>query len=415
MNRKIWQWIGIFIILLGMTSLACSAFAGGDEPPTASPTTAANESAPEEAGSAEDSKPDPTETPEATDVTDVPDPTETPPEESGDENAGTSETDTGEETAGADTETTETQAKSLTVSSITQPEDVNSYRMVMDAEMISADEQGAEVVEAFQFDVAFSNDPEAMSMNLSIEGIEEAEEFGEIEMAQVEGVTYMVIPGFGCVTSTEAENFGENDPFAELTDISTFMNDIGEAQYEGEEVINDINTLHYSFDETSFVDTGEEIEWAEGDVYVAKEGGWLVRMTMEGEGVFDELADEAQFGTLKLQIDIMDINQTFDFIIPADCEGEGAGGTDFPIVEDAYNVSSLGTLLTYKTDMPFAEVLAFNRDELAAAGWEESPEESFTADDVALITFYRGAEILNLSIVKEDEEGDTLSILIVSE
>lgn len=398
MNRKTFQWIVIFIILMGMTSLACSAFAGNEEA-TEAPTEAA-ETAPEPTA-----VPDPTDEPEPAE--------ENTPAESESEDRQMSESETDEEAA-EPASAAEGQAKTLNVSSITQPDDLNSYRMIMDGETITPDEAGEDVVAAFVIDIGISNDPEAMSMIMSLEGVEEAEEFGEIAMTQVDGVSYMVIPGVGCITTTEGDSLGQDNPFAELTDASAFMEDFGDADFIGEEVVNGIDTLHYAFDETSLIDKTANVEWVEGHVYVAKEGGWLVRLAMEGEGVFDELAEEPEFGTMRIQIDITDFNQPLEFPIPAECEGEGAGGTEWPIMEDAYEVSSFGGFLTYKTDMPLEDVLNFYREELSAAGWEESENESFTSEDASILTYYQGEESLNLSIVKEADNSDTLSVLIVS-
>jgi len=398
MNRKTFQWIVIFIILMGMTSLACSAFAGNEE--AAETPTEAAETVPEPTA-----VPDPTDEPEPAE--------ENAPAESESEDSQMSESETAEEEA-EPASAAEGQAKTLNVSSIAQPDELNSYRMIMDGETITPDEAGEDVVEAFVIDIAISNDPEAMSLIMSIEGVEEAEEFGEIAMTQVDGVSYMVIPGVGCITTTEGESLGQDNPFAELSDASAFMEDFGDADFIGEEVINGIDTLHYAFDETSLIDETANVEWVEGHVYVAKEGGWLVRLAMEGEGVFDELAEEPEFGTMRIQIDITDINQPLEFPIPAECEGEGVGGTEWPIMEDAYEVSSFGGFLTYKTDMPLEAVLNFYREELSAAGWEESENESFTSEDASILTYYRGEESLNLSIVKEADNSDTLSVLIVS-
>jgi hypothetical protein len=335
MNKKTFQWLMALIVLMGMSTLACGAFSG-DEEATAVPATEAATAVESEADEAQEAAPTEAES------------ADSPPEESVAESP-SAESEESEEPAEPEESATVAaaagQAKTLAISAIAQPDDLSSYRMVMNAELTSTDENGTEVVETFLIDVAFSNAPEAMSMMMHVEGVEEAAEMGDIAMTQLEGTTYMVVPGFGCITTTEAESLGQENPFTELTDADTFMQDVSEAQFEGEEVINGIETLHYTFDETD-IENGE-VEWAEGHIYVAKDGGWLVRLTMEGEGVFDELAEEPEFGMMQLQIDITDINQTFDFSIPADCEAESAGGGDMPMTADAYEVSSLGGLLTF--------------------------------------------------------------------
>lgn len=409
MQRKTFQWIVIFIIMMGLTSLACSAFSGGDEPVAEVPTAVTEAVIPEPDDTEAESEPaeapaEPEEMP-AEEAAPEEEPPAPEPEESQEEESGEEEM----------AEAPEAQAKSLAISSIPAISDVSSYRMVVDASLSTNDDTGAELTQAFVINLAVSNDPEGMSLTMTAEGIEGSEEFSGLAMTQVDGITYMTLPELGCITTSEGDAFGADNPFAELTDTNTFMEDIDEADFEGEEVVNGIETLHYSFDESSFDSPDQEIEWAEGHIYVAKEGGYLVRMTMEGEGIFDEVADVPEYGTIDLQIDITDLNQPVDLVIPAECEGEGAGGTDWPMMEDAFNVSSIGGFLTYQTNMPFEDVLNFYQDALLADGWEESPDETFILQDTAIITLYRGNESLNLSIVREDTGSDTLSVLIVSE
>ncbi|MCP4360245.1 MAG: hypothetical protein GY796_19740 [Chloroflexi bacterium] len=407
MNKNSLRWLIILIILFAAASLACNALPGGNEP-AVEEAVVAEPAAQSEDGAVEE----PVESAPAAESSNEESAESAPVAESSNEESAESAPVAENSSEG----TAVDQIKSLFVNEITQPEDVNSYRIIMDMSMTSTDEADVETSQSFQINLGFSKDPEAMSMNMSAEGVEDMEEFGEMNMAQLDGVTYMTIPGFGCITSSEDESaFGDDDPFADFTDTSAFMEDIGEANYEGEESINGIDTLHYTFDETSLETPDADVEWLEGHIYVAKDGGWLVRMVMEGEGEFDEIGGVPQYGNMKLQIDLLDINQPIDVSIPADCEGEAAGETAWPMVADAANVSSFGGIVTYETEMPLEDVLAFYDNAFSAEGWTKNEDSSFEMGDTAIITYEMDGASLNLSVSKEDPNNDTLTVVVVGE
>ncbi|MCA9947628.1 MAG: hypothetical protein KC449_29310, partial [Anaerolineales bacterium] len=229
----------------------------------------------------------------------------------------------------------------------------------------------------------------------SFEGLGDMAGMDSMIMTQIEGTSYMEVPGLGCITTTEGDMMGED--FADSMDASQFMEEVGEAELVGEETINGIDTLHYTFDETALQNEMSELNWAQGDVYIAKEGNYVVRFRMEGEGnVSDALMaldqgdtmTETLIGQMVIQMDISNINEPVNITIPEACENSGAGNSEYPILEDAAEYSSFGSFVTYTTETAFADIVTFYQENLAAQGWVYDEGESLILENSTALMYF---------------------------
>jgi hypothetical protein len=151
------------------------------------------------------------------------------------------------------------------------------------------------------------------------------------------------------------------------------------------------------------------LENVEGHVYVSREEGYLVRLSMEADGQELNLSGdgaENSSGHIFYQIDYSDYNQPIEITEP---EGCGAGDSEYPLLADATDVNSFGDVLTYSTLTPFAEAVEFYRTEMVAAGY--TLESEFAADPTALLTFNKDGEDVTVSVV-DNPAGVGLTIVI---
>ncbi|HFE66206.1 MAG TPA: hypothetical protein ENJ93_03000 [Chloroflexi bacterium] len=392
MKFKQLRWIFVFVLLLSMSSLACGLF-GGDEEATAVPA-AENEAAPVETGAETAEQPAPTSPPAATEAPAA----------------------AAEEPAASDTETTsdpETVPQALEVNSLAGEPDFAAYLMTMEIALTGPDESGEDVTQLVTAEILRTTDPNATRMNMQFEGMEGAEEFGETTFIQTAEASYMMIPGMGCISAGEGET-AEN-PFADLTDTSAFLEEVGNADYVGEETINGVETLHYTFDQTAFIQEDADVEWAEGHVYIAKDGGYMVRFVMDGKGDLGEaIAGEDQPGTIHMELNIEPIDEPVTIEIPAECEG-GAAESEYPVLEDAAQFTMFGGIVSYVTQTPFDDILSFYDSELAAEGWVKDEAGSFIVENSsAIISYTKDGKTLNITI-GTDDDGQTFSIVIFTD
>lgn len=407
MTKQI-RWTVVLLFILALALVACGG--GGEVEETAVPqatavseTESQSEPAQEEAEPTNTPLPEPTDTPEPTNT---PEPTSTPLPEA---TATTVPTDTPE----ADTEETIVEAPELDLANLEEGlTQFDSYRLQIMLSVTSTDDQNNETTAFIQIEMANITDPPAASVSMTAEGVEDFEEFGSLSMAQVDGVSYMTLPGLGCITSTEEgdlmDSFG-----SDFLDTANVTDDLDEARFIGEDVINGIEVLHYQVD-SSMLDEEDDVEDIAGDIYIAKDGGYLVSMTIDGTGPMDFFGTgEDTYGSMHIEYHLTDINQVSEIAIPEECNESAAGGSEFPIAEDAYELSSFAGFTSYKSDLALSEIIEFYETVLAEEGWTKVEDDSFVLSDTAVLAYTRDAETLNITIGPDDD--DTLFVLIVGE
>lgn len=396
MKHVVNRWLLLFVLLLGMSAMACNLSFGGEEEPTPRPTTDDDDSDNNADGSTED-----TSVEEDT-------PNTQPAETTDDENAEPVEEVTEEETEAANDDGLfgGLFAQSVNVSETVQEfEALDSYQMQM--QISTTYSETVQVVEAT---ILVSTDPQQSQMTFSFSGsgFDGLGGMESVSMTQIEGTNYMQMPEFGCITTSETDMMAES--FADTIDANRFLGEVGDAELVGEETINGIDTLHYTFDETSLQSEMSTFNWAQGDVYIAKEGNYVVRFRLEGEGSVSDMAmaldesgtmPEQVIGQIVVQMDITSINEPVDITIPEGCENSGAGNSDYPILEDAAEFSSIGNFITYTTETAFADIVAFYQETLAAQGWAYQDGESLILENsTALMYFSQDDRTLTVTVTE---------------
>ncbi|MCB8978937.1 MAG: hypothetical protein H6657_16095 [Ardenticatenaceae bacterium] len=390
MKNLLNRWLLLFVLLLGMSALACNLPFGGEEEPTPRPTQEADDSEAEESVVEETAVPD---EPVVTETEQEPVATEEPAVEP--------TTETAEAEGGL---LSNIFPQSLTVRDTVQEFDtLDSYEMEMTITTTVSD-----TTQTIHATMIVSTDPAQSQMSFSFEGMEDMGGMDSMSMTQIEGISYMIIPEFGCITSSASE---AEDTFANSLDANQFLEEVGDATLVGEETINGIETVHYTFDETAMQDETTQFNSAQGDVYVAKEGNYIVRFRLEGEGpvgsmgmaMLEDGADEDQtVGLIVIQMDLVSVNEPVEITIPVECENSGVTNSEYPILEDAYESGSFGGIVTYKTDTPFADAVTFYQESLSAAGWVYQESDSFIMDGTtALMYFDQNDRSLTVTITQE--------------
>ncbi|MCA9974009.1 MAG: hypothetical protein KC425_27545 [Anaerolineales bacterium] len=410
------QWWLLLVLVLALALAACGG--GNDEVNSGNADTAVETNT---------AVADPTDAPEPTDEpepTAVPEPTAEP--EPTDEPEPTAEPEPTEAEAPAEDERIDLSAILSNLEPGAEGEgggiaSFNSYVYLLTLTFTGTDDAGAEVTQAVDMTFTYSQDPPAASMQMMMEGIEGAEEFGQIAIAQIEDSVYMVIPGLGCIpgTTQDMDLLGGDNPMSDAFSPEQMLAelDAGEARRVlPDETIDGIEVEHYVFDETMIDDPEAEVEQAEGHLYVAKDGGYPVRMEFEVVGNLDGFgADGGQaYGTLNFAYSLSSINEPVDVTIPAECENVSTD-IDLPLMDDAYELTSFAGFVSYKSDAAFADVMAFYENALAEAGWVKDEAASFELSGTASLAYTRDGESLTLMISENEDDGATDVLLMTAE
>jgi hypothetical protein len=152
------------------------------------------------------------------------------------------------------------------------------------------------------------------------------------------------------------------------------------ARYIGNETMNGISSKHFQYDEKSVALSG--LGKVSGDVWVAVDGGYVVKDNMKWEGTAGLFGSTAT-GTGQGQWvwELGNVNQPVTITPPSNCSG--AAG-DIPVMPDAKEKSSVGDTILNKTPCKPDQVVEFYKQQMAAAGWKLESEPTVAGNFTSL-------------------------------
>lgn len=224
------------------------------------------------------------------------------------------------------------------------------------------------------------------------------------EMITVGGVSYILSTVDGtaqCVSFSGGETPTQNpltteDIFGSLTNLKLVQ--------KGEK-INGIMTNHYTFDEKSF--PSNDFESAKGNVWVAQDGDFVVKM--DGSGTGNITFTWQGTGTTTWDYQLQDVNAISSLVIPATCTTSNAT-SDIPIPANATNKTTFDTMTTFESPDSPADVAKYYQDALTAAGWKETNKSELAG--MHLLTYTKDGKELNVTITP-GTSGSGSSVLII--
>lgn len=302
--------------------------------------------------------------------------------------------------------------------------DISSYRAVITISGGSGNDSG----ETFnmEMEMLITTNPPASSLSftgldlgLGAEGIDLGD-LGAMTIVQVDGMTYTSLPGLGCTTSETTDATMMEGMITRPDQMFDDLNSEGVTLVEEGVVVNGIATDHYHFDETAVQDADASFSSLTGDIYVAREGQFIVQFVIDGQGNVGGFGDEAttDLGTFHMEFNVFDVNSNITITAPADCStigsdgsGDGSSGSgDYPMLADAYELTTFAGVVTYKTNTSIADAAAFYRDELTAQGWSVSFD--YSDDTTALLTLDKDGAALTVTVTTDPASGANLVSLI---
>lgn len=383
MNAKTYRFFIPWMILI-LASLACATLSGGNPTPNVPPLPTTITEPGGEATAPAVAPPTPSESTEPTP-----------------EGGAPSGQDT---TAGADTINLDDPAR------YAQPAGVNTYRTSLVFTFSGTAADGTPVTGSIHGEGAFSADPPQLSFTFQTANADLPD--GSMEIVQIDNTLYMASTDLGCfslpVDSPEAEN-----PYGELLDTGGFLTGQA-ARVQPDETVNDIPVYVYEITsanlDTSDPTTQEVTEITFGRIYIAKEGGYVVRLLMDGRGK-NTLASEPSdlIGDVHYELNYFGQNEPVNIVPPANCESETGGGVtptgSYPIPEGATDVVSIPGVATFSSEQTPEELSQFYKTEMVAAGWTMGEEINFAG--LITLTFTKDGKTATITITADPSTGKT--------
>ncbi len=322
----------------------------------------------------------------------------------------------------------------------------SSYRIdfVMD---FNGERTGQPVIGGVTMLMENTNEPIARYLSMELNGslTEEAGGFNRTDIYEVDGTMYLYAEaaGFGQWISMESDGAEassiEGDLFVPEEDLS--IPDTVDCSGETE-MVNGVSTTHCTFNANDVSDQEFTADSATGHVWVATDGDYIVKYTLEGIGFQATANDDMDFfdkGDIYLEYSIRDINATFTITPPAealnaigfDLDGLLGGGSgdeqtsdeatspgtssQLPYLDDAQEVTSLGPITTYYTNNNITIAIDFYRQALSSDGWTEETDIAFIAADTALLSFNNGSQNLTLTLNQEADGRINVGLIITDQ
>jgi hypothetical protein len=381
------RWILIVVLILGLASLACNALLGDDEPSGDVVTTepSGDQAVDGDTGQVGDGD----------------------SADSGD-SSGDSQSEVPE--SGEDSSSSAPQTLSLNAdNAFGQPIDVNSFQFSMVFTFEETLDDGTVNVGSVRGEGARIAEPEAMTMVLTTEGVGSIPIGGTFTFTQIGDMDYMALPT-GCVTGIAGQT---ENPFSSMLDDGGVLGELeGATLVESNVELNGVNTNHYTFDESLLAlndPTAGELSQADGNIWVAADGGYVVRILMEGVGSTGLLGDtSAAEGQMSYELNYFGFNEPLEINPPPGCDGEGE--SEFPVMEGAQNLTSIAGIQTYTSDQPFDSIVDFYKSEMAAAGWETNIES--ITDSVASLNYTKDGADVQINVIEDPASGGFLVAIV---
>ena len=281
---------------------------------------------------------------------------------------------------------------------------LDSYRVVMVTTYSGTDTAKKEQTSTTNMVQEYIRTSGDTHMKIDSTNTSSPEQNSSFEMITVGGVSYMLSTVDGaaqCISFSGGETPTQNplttdDIFGTLTNLKLAQKD---------EKINGIMTDHYTFDEKSF--PNNDFESAKGNVWVAQDGDFVVKMDGSGTGKIEFTWQGT--GTTTWDYQLQDVNAISNIEIPATCTTSNAT-SDIPIPANATNKSTFDTMTTFESPDSPADVAKYYQDALTAAGWKETSKSELAG--MHLLTYSKDGKELNVTITP-GTSGSGSSVLII--
>jgi len=265
-------------------------------------------------------------------------------------------------------------------------------------------QEGKPVQWTFEMKMEATKDPVASRLTYMGSGTEDASKLSGFEIVQVGDMQYMKFgEGAGnCIASSAGEQPSEVGEIFKPDDI---LGGLSNARRAGpDQTINGVRARHYTFDEKALVGLSG-LTRAQGEAWVAVDGNYVVKYTLTAEGRDVLFGKPNTEGKLTWTYEVTDINQVFEITPPADCQGPA---DDIPIMTEATEKGTFGSMITYKTASALKDVVAFYQDEMPKYGWQAGSEEPSITEQMAMLAYEKEGRKASIMITVDNGQVNVL-------
>lgn len=234
------------------------------------------------------------------------------------------------------------------------------------------------------YQVLLSSDGERTAFNLSIEGIDEALDPGDVRIVKQDGVTTLkgeATEGICWQVPDDASSKVEALSPDDILPPDLITADLISA---GGDTILGRRVDHYTLNQS----LAPDFSHAEVDIWLEKATGYVLRYNFQLEG--EDPIYNMGSGELTGEFEVLDLGS----IVVEPLLG---CGTDLPLPDDASELYLLPDLVRFQTQLAPDQVVEFMLRTLAQQGWQQA-EDTESIPGTTALSFRRGEAVLEVFI-----------------
>ncbi|PKO14905.1 MAG: hypothetical protein CVU39_12565 [Chloroflexi bacterium HGW-Chloroflexi-10] len=287
-------------------------------------------------------------------------------------------------------------------------DNVDSYRAQIVVSVEGTDPNGSAIQETTHMTQEVIKSQQAYHLDITTEST--GADPKQTEIFSFPDAYYFLDPngsgGQPCIAMTGSEGTGiDLDDFNAMTPAAMFGTLEGAELVERDVNINNVITDYYKLTNKSISGTNQVVDQA--DFWVAQDGGYIVRYIGNGQGeTYSSSTESNVSGKMHWEYDLMDVNQVTEIVIPDECvEAAEQGANQYPIPENAENVSGFDKLLTFTSPDAPSVLAEYYRAEMPKAGYTETEFSDW--DPVFMITYIKDGKTTTVMISEGENGGST--------
>ncbi|MDH4136864.1 MAG: hypothetical protein OEW09_09170, partial [Anaerolineae bacterium] len=217
----------------------------------------------------------------------------------------------------------------LTLSTLTEGlATLKSYKSTFIVKFVGKDGQGQPVNGSLETREEFTQEPRAQRIAVTSMGFseEQTDQSDMFEMITIGDTSYMVTQDQDGKRSCISMSSDESTKPQQGLFSPDMLGGVSGAKYVKTETVNGIKAKHYAWKEGGLVGLG--FTSANGDVWAAVDGDYVVKYTAEATGKDMLFGSTSEEGTITVEYNLTEVNGSFQIEPPADCE---APSTDIPV------------------------------------------------------------------------------------
>ena len=186
--------------------------------------------------------------------------------------------------------------------------------------------------------------------------------------------------------------------------LPRMLGSLSGAKYAGTETVNGIQSNHYTYDEKAANRT--DLGKVSGDIWVAADGGYVVKDTVSwegGAGPFEGSTAAGESGHGSWTWELTEPNGAITIPPLAGCDSATNG---LPVIEGAYQKIVTGDVMAYQAYHGETAV-PFYQQQMPAAGWKQSGEPT-SKDGVATVEFTKDGRKATVTVTTKGQISDVM-------